>query len=197
MNIRAKRTLPHAGALVFPANHPTHIIHFITLLYICIKIRYMRGAPKGNQFWKLRSKHGRDRIFATPEIMWEAACEYFEWCDKNPFQAVEVSAGCKVTVPKMRPYTLSGLSIYLDVWTSYFDEFSKTCSKEFSEVISRIREVIYSQKFSGAASGFFNANIIARDLGLADKREEQTTALITTDPGMLDAIAQKLNNNSK
>ena len=23
------------------------------------------GAPKGNQFWKARSKHGRDKIFAS------------------------------------------------------------------------------------------------------------------------------------
>lgn len=25
------------------------------------------AAPKGNQFWMLRSKHGRDKLFATPE----------------------------------------------------------------------------------------------------------------------------------
>lgn len=27
------------------------------------------GAPKGNQFWKLRSKHGRDKLFSSPEIL--------------------------------------------------------------------------------------------------------------------------------
>ena len=37
------------------------------------------AAPKGNQFWMLRSKHGRDKLFATPEALWEAACEYFQW----------------------------------------------------------------------------------------------------------------------
>ena len=42
------------------------------------------GAPKGNQFWKLRSKHGRDKLFTTPELLWQAACEYFEWCENNP-----------------------------------------------------------------------------------------------------------------
>lgn len=41
------------------------------------------AAPKGNQFWMLRSKHGRDKLFATPEALWEAACEYFQWCDEN------------------------------------------------------------------------------------------------------------------
>lgn len=43
------------------------------------------AAPKGNKFWMLRSKHGRDKLFATPELLWEAACEYFQWCDENPW----------------------------------------------------------------------------------------------------------------
>lgn len=38
----------------------------------------------GNQFWKRRSKHGRDKLFKTPDVLWEAACEYFQWCDDNP-----------------------------------------------------------------------------------------------------------------
>ncbi|MFC0183379.1 terminase small subunit [Pseudarcicella hirudinis] len=42
--------------------------------------------------------------------------------------------------------------------------------KIFLEVITRIEEIVYVQKFEGAAVGAFNANIIARDLGLADKQ---------------------------
>lgn len=152
----------------------------------------MCAAPSGNQFWKLRSKHGRDRLFANPQDLWEAACEYFEWCDANPFIKVEQShkAGKPyfdekkgemavppdhVKLPVMRPYTLEGLCIYLDVNTIYFNNFETSLkgkedesSLGFSKVITRIREVIRNQKFSGAASGFFNANIIARDLGLRD-----------------------------
>jgi hypothetical protein len=41
-----------------------------------------QGAPKGNEFWKLRSKHGRDKLFATPELFWQAALEYFQWNDR-------------------------------------------------------------------------------------------------------------------
>lgn len=43
----------------------------------------------GNQFWKLRSKHGRDTLFSTPEKLWEAACEYFEWATDNHYQKQE------------------------------------------------------------------------------------------------------------
>ena len=42
-------------------------------------------------------------------------------------------------------------------------------SKDFSLIVTHIEETIYRQKFEGAACGFYNANIIARDLGLQDK----------------------------
>lgn len=145
-------------------------------------------APIGNQFWKLRSKHGREKLFETPELLWEAACEYFEWCQDNPFMEVEQTKGISkpvqddegkyywppnlIGLPKMRPFTLHGLCLYLDCVTSYFRAFKSTIQekdKDFLTVINKIEEIIYNQKFSGAAAGFLNANIIARDLGLSDK----------------------------
>jgi hypothetical protein len=143
------------------------------------------GAPIGNEFWKLRSKHGRDTLFASPELMEEAIHEYFQWCINNPFKKAEaktVNIGdyqSKVEIaelPVMRPFTIQGLCGYIDCNTRYFSEFEANLigktdelSKGFSAVITRARDVIYRQKFEGAASGFFNANIIARDLGLKDE----------------------------
>lgn len=142
------------------------------------------AAPKGNQFWKLRSKHGRDRLFATPQLLWEAAEEYFEWCDENPLIEIDFRGkdADKVELPKMRPYTLHGLCIYLDCSTSYFREFKSNIKDKdngFLTVITRIEEVIYNQKFSGAAAGFLKENIIARDLGLADKKDADLKVGIT------------------
>lgn len=137
----------------------------------------------GNQFWKLRSKHGRDKLFATPDLLWEEACKYFEWCDDNPLQEMVLDKirvngmGDKLikeSMPKMRPYTMHGLCLYLDCNTAYFRQFKAELgdkTKDFSTVITRIEEIIYNQKFEGAVAGFFNANIIARDLGLSDKSE--------------------------
>jgi len=130
------------------------------------------AAPEGNEFWKLRSKHGRDILFATPGLLWEAACEYFEWCDENKLIEVDFRGkdADRVNIPHMRPYTIHGLCLYLDCGTAYFRNF-KPPTEDFKSVVTRIEEVIYNQKFEGAASGFFNANIIARDLGLAEKSE--------------------------
>lgn len=151
------------------------------------------AAPKGNQFWKLRSKHGRDKLFTSPEMLWDAACEYFQWCDENPWvknEAVKSGdlAGTIIKVPTSRPYTLTGLCLYLDCNTKYFSDFEANLTesdKDFSEVITRVRETIYSQKFEGAAVGAFNANIISRDLGLADKQEHDVSAKIEQITGMV------------
>ena len=135
------------------------------------------SAPKDNQFWKARSKHGRDKIFSTPEILWEAACEYFEWVKDNPLYTYEViksgqEAGRLLPIPLMRAMTIEGLCIFLDVGVSTFDDYSRgEVYKDFSEVTKRIRDIIRTQKFEGASAGMLNANIIARDLGLSDKQE--------------------------
>jgi hypothetical protein len=143
----------------------------------------------GNNFWEIRSKHGRDRLFETPELLWEAAIEYFQWCIDNPFQEQVVFHAqgviTKDFINKIRPFTMQGLCSYLDCNTVYFNHFAKDLEEasteisdeakkinaDFSKIVTHIRETVYNQKFSGAASGFLNPNIIARDLGLTDKSD--------------------------
>lgn len=159
------------------------------------------SAPLGNQFWKLRSKHGRDRIFKDPKVLWESACEYFQAMEDAPLIELEQRKGAiiiqkgadtadldlhpMVEMPKMRAFTLHGLCIFLDVSTNYFREFKKTTTQDFLDVITRIEDVCYNQKFTGAAAGFLNPNIIARDLGLADKKDvdKKVTKLNFKDAG--------------
>ena len=136
------------------------------------------AAPKGNQFWKLRSKHGRDKLFATPELLWEAACEYFQWCESHPLYETKAFAfqGIITTkkLPVMRAMTLSQLCFYLNCNEAYFRQFKAQLhevDQGFSTVIYDIEQTIYNQKFQGASGNLLNANIIARDLGLADKSE--------------------------
>lgn len=133
------------------------------------------AAPEGNQFWKLRSKHGRDKLFETPELLWEAACEYFEWCDENPLIEIDFKGkdADRVELPKMRAFTIHGLCLYLDCNTKYFNDFKEANHEGFSDVLTRVMDIIYNQKFTGAAAGFLNPNIIARDLGLKDNTQTE------------------------
>lgn len=132
------------------------------------------GAPRGNQFWKLRSTHGREKLFSSPEVLWDAACEYFEWCDKHPLQEQDWVGkdGRPVKKNLVRAYTWSGLEYYLGV-SSLREYKTNEKYKDFFQVIARIEQVIYTQKFEAAAAGLLNANIIARDLGLIEKTENK------------------------
>lgn len=132
------------------------------------------AAPAGNKFWEMRSKHGRDKLFASPALLWKAATEYFEWCAGNPWEKKDWVGkdGDEIYRELERPFTLTGLCLYLDCSSSYFRSFKSTLQekdKDFLTIITRIEETIYTQKFEGAAVGVFNANIIARDLGLREK----------------------------
>lgn len=138
------------------------------------------SAPKKNQFWKARSKHGRDKIFATPEDMLEAAYEYFQWNSANPWHRNEAiksgdSVGKIIKVPTERPLTIEGLCGFWGVNTEYLRRFEKQLIdndlQDFSRIVKQIRDIIYRQKFEGAAVGAFNSSIIIRDLGLREHTE--------------------------
>src|SRR5690606_33504927 len=73
-------------------------------------------------------------------------------------------------VAQMRAMTVAGLCLFLDVDFTTWQVWKKERT-DLSHIISRAEAVIYQQKFSGAAADLLNANIIARELGLADKSE--------------------------
>ena len=129
----------------------------------------------GNQNWKLRSKHGRDKIFSDPEILIDAVGEYFSWAEKNPWYRSESIrsgglAGKVVKVPIERPLTLKALVHFLgisfDTWQLYKNR------TEFCEIITTIEAYMYTQKLEGSIVGVFSGNIISRLLGLVDKKEQ-------------------------
>lgn len=128
----------------------------------------------GNRFWEARSSAGPKPKFDGPEPLWAACLEYFAWVEANPLhEAKAFSYEGKVTIaslPKMRAMTIGGLCLFLDVterqWREWRDE-----RPDLLPVITQAERVIFEQKFSGAAADLLNANIIARDLGLADKKE--------------------------
>lgn len=137
-------------------------------------------APKRNQFWKARLKHGRKKIFEKPEDMMWAANKYFQWVDEYPLEKQIVYQG-KVTGTEnlMRAMTIKGLCIHWGLNKQYLDEFIRNLDitsengKGFSVVIATIKEIIETQKFEGASAGQLNPNIIARDLGLVEKTSNE------------------------
>lgn len=125
--------------------------------------------------WEIgASRIGQPPCFNSPQEMLERAIEYFKWCEDNPLDEHKIFAqqGMIIDgeVKHKRPYTQAGLCVYLGIseqtWRNYRDS-----NPDYFEVTKLITDAMYDQKFAGASAGIFNANIIARDLGLKDKIE--------------------------
>ena len=135
------------------------------------------AAPAGNEFWMLRTKHGRDKLFSDAAVFWEECLKYFKWCRENPLIEIDFRGkdADRVEIPKMRAFTWSGLEVFLDVdlrrYRDVTNDHIGNFDEDFVQVLMRVSRIIYTQKFEGAAAGFLNPNIIARDLGLTDKQE--------------------------
>jgi len=152
----------------------------------------------GNQFWKMRDKDGRNKIFETPEALLSIINEYFEWVDNNPFEKAEQKKGNtiipkennltdeqfkKITnpiinIPSKRPYEFGELCVFMGVNSKYFNDFEdglkgKTddISKDFSDIITYTRDKIHSSIVMGGLLGTVNPMIASRIAGLKDRQD--------------------------
>ena len=137
----------------------------------------MMGAPKGNNYWEFRNKHGRNHKY-TPETFWEEAVNYFAymstkvWNKKEAIKGGDL-AGQTMDVPTPVPMSIESFCLYADITPDTFRNYgsNKEEYKDFFDVTTYVRGVIESNQFEGATVGVYNPNIIARKLGLADKTD--------------------------
>ena len=118
---------------------------------------------QGNTYWKLAKGFtpGTEKKYA-PDELWVKAVEYFKWVEDN----------------KMRAMTITEFCVFAGITSQTFFNYEK--EQAYFDITARIRDIIYSQKFTGAAAGLLESNIIARELGLADKQEIKQDSTITT-----------------
>lgn len=126
----------------------------------------------------------RPRKF-TPKQFKKAWDDYFSWCDKNPWHRNEAiksgeRAGDIIKIPIDRPYTEIGFCAFHQLGKHYLIEMTTSLDKEdlsqdeqqLSDILTRARARIWAQKFEGAAVGAFKENIIAREMGLWDRVQQ-------------------------
>lgn len=131
---------------------------------------------------EMRQKHFRKKIKSPWDLM-QYAVSYMRWVDHQPFYKNEVlkggnAAGTVVKVQTIRPYTWQGFETFLfrlgiisrlDAYRNNYEGLYT----DFDDVVKRIDKMFFAQKFEGAAVGAFNATIVTRDLGLAEKSEQK------------------------
>jgi hypothetical protein len=131
------------------------------------------AAPKGNNCWQLRLKHGLDGKFKTPDEILENFEQYVQWAEETPLIEVDFRGkdATEVNLPKKRLLTKEGFALACGFSSWGNLSLYKNKSEGFSKVFTRIEQAIYTSKLEGAASGLFNHNIIARDLGLMNQEQ--------------------------
>ncbi|WP_321338770.1 terminase small subunit [uncultured Cohaesibacter sp.] len=68
-----------------------------------------------------------------------------------------------------------GLYVFLGITRQTWDSY-KDRGEDFLTIITRVEDIIWDQKFTGAAAGILNGNIIARELPLGGKEAEEPEA---------------------
>lgn len=144
--------------------------------------------------WKQNSTMGRKPIFESPEQLWDMCIEYFQWVEENPLPEEVIfhfkGSITRATKYKLRAMTIGGLCIFLDIahqtWLNY------KARADFLEVVTRTEEIIRDQKFVGAAAELFNPNIIARDLGLKERVDQEVKQTNVIDRDMRKAMIKAL-----
>lgn len=140
---------------------------------------------KTERIWEQKPKadrwgDGRPPLYTNPDDLWTDAVDYFTWVEDNPLleeKSVVVSGKLeKSHNEKMRVMSLCGLCVFLDISQNTYRNYRD--KKPFLKVTRKIDNIIYNQKFEGASAGLLNANIIARDLGLAEKKDVDMKAIV-------------------
>lgn len=131
----------------------------------------------GNKFWQMApppfgALANKPRF--TAETLHAACMSYFDWCHDNPLMSDELVTfqgnASHEPVAKMRALTHIGLCMHIGISRTTWTDWS-TARPDLKEVMDWAEDVVYRQKFEGAAAGLLNSSIIAREIGLADKRE--------------------------
>lgn len=129
---------------------------------------------KGNKWWNKRANHGPARMIESAQALTESCNEYFQYVEDSPLfeDKVGFSEGCAVhtDVKKVHAMTITGLCLFLGIanqtWYSWKDKYP-----DLADVQAWAEQCIWRQKFTAAAAGLLNANIISRELGLAEKTD--------------------------
>lgn len=121
----------------------------------------------------------------SPEQLYSLFEGYKEYCKQHPKYEnfYNHKEGQEVRVSREVPLTWNGFEIYLrkEKRLAKLDDYKANKDgrySEYADIIHAIGQEIYEDKFAGASVGIYQHNIIARDLGLSDKKETEVKGSI-------------------
>lgn len=132
---------------------------------------------------------GKNKYIESPEKLWEYYTEYKEWTKNNPILKQDfVGKDAEEVYRKLeRPLSFEGFEVYLrdngvicDLGD--YDRDKDGRYSEYATILRACKKDIEVNQFNGATVGIFQQNIIARKLGLVEKREETQTVIKVVKP---------------
>lgn len=121
---------------------------------------------------------GANRTFDKPEDLWARCHSYFEWCEANPLERDVINffqgVHTKDTEKLPRAFNIEGLCAYLGISDQTWRNWRRDRS-DLADVQRLVENIIRSQHFEGGMVNMFNANLVGRVLGLADKLDHSST----------------------
>jgi hypothetical protein len=128
---------------------------------------------------KVQSKPPKkEKYIDSPETLWGLFLRYVEHEASNPMFRVDYVGkdGERVNTPLQVPITFEGFECFvadLGIINDLGDYSSNRGGSydSYSPIITHIRRNCFVQNFKGAAVGLFNANLVAKKLGLIEKAE--------------------------
>lgn len=150
---------------------------------------------------------GKKKYIETPEKLLELFYQYAQDTKENPkYENVLVHKSGEIhQVPRERPLTWWGFENWLfrNGIITRLEHYKSNTEGRYSEYMDIIRTIdqdIYEDKFDGATVGIYQHNIIARDLGLIDKKQVETKDVQPSREELLkeiDEIDNILNERAK
>lgn len=123
---------------------------------------------------------GKTKYIETPEKLWELFESYVKKEKESPMYKREYvgKEGRAVDTPLEVPITFEGFECYLcdigviDSHLGHYCDKNNPTYADYLPIITRIRANCFTHNYKGAAVGLFNANLVAKKLGLAAKIEQ-------------------------
>jgi hypothetical protein len=133
---------------------------------------------------------GRVKYIETPEKLWEYYTQYKEWTKANPILKQDyVGKDADEVYRKLeRPLSFEGFEVYLrenDIICDLgdYDKNKDDRYTDYAPILRACKKDIEVNQFNGATVGIFQQNIIARKLGLVDKKEVTEKTVTVKVPG--------------
>lgn len=135
----------------------------------------------------------KHKYIETPEKLWELFLDYVLNEKNNPMYKQEYVGkdGRVEKTPLETPITFEGFECYLSDINVISDLGHYEMNKdgrytEYVTIVTRIKKNCFVHNFKGASVGLFNANLIARKLGIKESTD------VTTNGKELNSIEIKI-----